>query len=67
MTRTKVFATPDEIESLKTALKTPYIVVGGVAPENPQKIAHRMAIAHGLPEIPGYYGCDLKTGEFVTA
>jgi hypothetical protein len=27
---------------------------------------HRAARAHGLPEIEGYYGLDLRTGEFVT-
>jgi hypothetical protein len=67
MTYLKVFATPEEIASLKSCLNTPYIVVGGIEPESPQKIAHRMALAHGLPEIPGYYGCDLRTGEFVKA
>jgi len=31
---------------------------------NAQKVCHNLAIAYGLPEIPGYYGID-NTGEFV--
>jgi hypothetical protein len=67
MTYTGVFATKEEIKSLKNSLNTPYIRVGGHWPESPQVIAHRYALSHGLPEIQGYYGCDLKTGEFVKA
>ena len=40
---------------------------GGQPMSNPAKEAHRFALAHGLPEITGYYGCDLRTGEFVKA
>jgi len=67
MTYTGVFATEKEIQTLKDAVNQPYIRVGGHWPENPQEAAHKLALSHGLPEIPGYYGCDLRTGEFVKA
>lgn len=63
--RTGVFATDEEVESLKATMKQPYIVVGGVPPEDPRDHAHRVARGHDLPEIPGRYGVDLQTGEFV--
>jgi len=31
-----------------------------------QKMCHKMALAYGLPEIPGYYGI-LEDGEFITS
>lgn len=62
---TGVFATEKEIKQLKDACNTPYIMIGGHWPKNPQVIVHELALKHGLPEIPGYYGCDLKTGEFI--
>ncbi len=65
MTYTGVLATKDEIQSLKDSCNQPYIRVGNYWPESPQETAHRLALSHGLPEIPGYYGCDLRTGEFV--
>lgn len=65
MTYTGVFATQEEIQTLKNTLNQPYIMVGGHWPKSPQEVAHSLALAHGLPEIPGYYGCDLRTGEFV--
>lgn len=67
MTHTGVFATPDEIATMKAAAEAPYIIVGGMAPESPLKVCHRIALAHDLPEIEGYYGCDLSTGEFLEA
>lgn len=74
-----VFATAAEIEHIKQCANAP--VMGftnpaapgpGVSPvipfaESPVQAAHRAALAHGLPEIPGYYGIDLRTGEFVSA
>jgi hypothetical protein len=60
-----VFATPNEIQSMKNACNTPYMMIGGHWPESPQVVCHRIALTHGLPEITGYYGCDLRTGEFV--
>jgi hypothetical protein len=67
MKYTKVFATKEEIQTLKDVCSQPYIVVGGHEPESPLQAAHRLALGHGLPEITGYYGCDLRTGEFVKA
>lgn len=34
---------------------------------SPAERTHERARAHGLPEIQGFYGCDLATGEFVKA
>jgi hypothetical protein len=67
MRRLKVFATQEEIKMLKDLLNAPYIAFGGVEPPDVQKRTHEIALKHGLPEIPGYYGCDLSTGEFVSA
>jgi hypothetical protein len=67
MNHTGTFATEDEIESLKASLSQPYIVIGGIPPRSPAEVAHSFALGHGLPEIQGYYGCDLETGEFLTA
>lgn len=67
MKYTGIKATTEEIESLKSLMNQPYLVANGVPPLDPLQEAHKLALAHGLPEIPGYYGCDLKTGEFVQA
>lgn len=66
MKYTGVIATKEEIQQMKDAANQPYIMIGGHWPESPQKVCHEIALKHGLPEIPGYYGCDLRTGEFVT-
>ena len=75
--RMNVFATTDEIKYIQSCANAPVIGMTnpeppgpGVSPvvpmfESPQVVAHRYALAHGLPEIPGYYGIDLKSGEFV--
>lgn len=67
MIRTGVFATDPEISLLQALAQTSGLRVSGGDPasEDPLKASHRMAIAHGLPEIPGYYGCDLHNGEFL--
>lgn len=76
MTYTGVKATEPEIAELKellaTALNTPVILIGGVdiagrAWRAVETRTHELAKAHGLPEVQGYYGCDLRTGEFVEA
>jgi len=64
MKRTGVFATDEEVERLKEPV--PYMIVGGVEPMTALQKCHAMALEHGLPEISGYYGIDLKTKEFVT-
>lgn len=73
-----IFATAEEIEFIKHCANAP--VMGMTNPEppgpgvspvvpmftSPVEAAHRAALAHGLPEIPGYYGIDLRNGEFVS-
>jgi len=66
MKYTGTFATKEEVQILKGTLNQPYIMVGGHWPDSPQQAAHNLALKHGLPEITGYYGCDLRTGEFVS-
>jgi hypothetical protein len=67
MIKTGVFATDDQKQLMRDAMQAPYIVVGGYGPRSPQQVAHDCALKCGLPEIEGYYGCDLLTGEFVSA
>ena len=82
MKNTGVFATKDELDTLKkaatTAANTPVIALtsadalsgndwASVAHRNVQKACHMLALEHGLPEITGYYGIRLDTGEFVEA
>lgn len=67
MNRTGVFATAEEIANIKAAVNTPVMMIGGVMPQSAQQVAHAYARAHGLPEVPGYYGIDLTNGEFVSA
>ena len=79
MKRTGVFATEEELADLKKlateAASTPVMALsvghglstGGFAGEahtRAKKAAHECALAHGLPEITGYYGV-MATGEFV--
>jgi hypothetical protein len=64
MLKTGVFATKEEIALLEKPI--PYLLGSdGVAPRSSLEKCHSMALKHGLPEIPGYYGIDLKTGEFL--
>lgn len=63
--RTGVFATDEEVEALKAAASAPAIALH-IPRRSVQQICHDYALAHGLPEIRGYYGCDLTNGEFVT-
>lgn len=65
MRNMNVFATQEEIDSLKASLNTPYIVAGGIEPMSPLELSHSFALKHGLPEFEGMYGIDLRTGEFV--
>ncbi len=64
MRRTGVFATEEQIARIRAAVETPYMVVGGVPPEDPRVVCHRCALEQGLPEIPGTYGV-YGDGEFV--
>lgn len=79
MTRTKVFATKEELaecmELAAMAARTPVIAfssehalkeggLSGQAWRLAEETVHKYALAHGLPEIPGYYGITTD-GEFV--
>lgn len=66
MKRTGVFATAVQVEEVKRAATTPLIALHLGMPETPLQVAHRCALAQGLPEIQGYYGIDLSNGEFVS-
>jgi len=75
--KTGVFATKEELEDLRrlaargwrpgeTMIVTSVMegITRDQATVDAQKVCHKLALAHGLPEIPGYYGI-LQTGEFV--
>ena len=61
---TGVFATKEEVAEMKAEHAKPAARIGGVWPE-PERLMHRLALAHGLPEIHGFYGCDFRDGEFI--
>ena len=69
MTRLNVFATEEEIAEMKRP--RPAMIFGHDDSGNPVgfesaiEACHRFALAHGLPDHSGYYGCDLSTGEFL--
>ena len=78
MNHTKVFATKDELNDLINLAQRGWTngeimiassVMEGIRKDNATidaKIAcHKLALAHGLPEIEGYYGIN-KEGEFLT-
>ena len=77
----KVFASKSEkkrlLKMLKDAQSTPMIALtseqalsgrdfASMAWDHLKKETHKTALKHGLPEIRGYYGIDLKSGEFVS-
>lgn len=66
MKRLGKFATDEQINSLKQAASGPYLVMKGTPPVDLAVLAHRYALEAGLPEIEDYYGCDLRTGEFLS-
>jgi hypothetical protein len=80
MKNTGIFANKEEIEELqglaKTAQDTPVIAFssehalkeGGLSGQAWKRVhekCYKTALAHGLPEIEGYYGLT-QEGEFVT-
>ena len=64
MKKTGIFATEDEVNALMIALCTPLIALQCGPRKSTQAICHEYALAHGLPEITGYYEID-EVGEFV--
>jgi hypothetical protein len=66
MKYTGVKATEEELKMLQRMLKIPVIYLSGGRPigGDPVKECHRLALAHGLPEIQGYYGITAE-GEFI--
>lgn len=67
MRYTGVHMTPEQIQSVKDHAKTPMIMLQCGPPQTTLQFVHSLAIAAGLPEIEGYYGADLRTGEFVSS
>ena len=76
MVRTNKFATTEQIEELKGLLKTanntPVMRLSSSSPDfatearnRMMETVHKHALQAGLPEIEGFYGCNLETGEFV--
>ena len=65
MTRTGKFASAEEIAAIKETANAPLIALQCGMPETPLQHVYRVALRHGLPGITGYYGIDLKTGEFL--
>ena len=63
--RTGTRATPEEVAELKALCGRPMIALQCGPPPDPAVRCHELALAHGLPEISGYYGIDLRDGEFV--
>lgn len=77
MIHTKVFATKEDVEKLSILARKGWMpgdvmivfsVGEGIrkdaATVDARKVCHQLALAYGLPEIPGYYGIT-KEGEFV--
>jgi nicotinamidase-related amidase len=80
MRRTEVFATDEETKAIadlvETARDTPIIATssahaldhGGFAGDAWTRVhetVYEYALAHGLPEIEGWYGFHLGDGEFI--
>jgi len=67
--RLNIFATVDERKYIQHCREMPLISFDGINPmcESPIVAIHRYALEHGLPEIEGYYGMDMRNGEFLKA
>ena len=78
MNHTQIFATKEEIEDLSNLAAQGWkqgdvmivtSVMQGITKDqktvDAKKTCHKLALAHGLPEIEGYYGITFD-GEFVT-
>jgi len=58
-----VFATQDELKRIIDSCFEELLKKRNIM--ETQKICNEIAFSHGLPEISGYYECDLLTGEFI--
>lgn len=61
---TGVFATKEEIAEARRPRPVMFLSGGTPMGESANQYVHRIALAHGLPEIRGYYGMSPE-GEFV--
>lgn len=70
MKDTGVKLTPEQIEEVKANMNRPVMYLSGGqrmgGDETPQQMVHRFALANGLPEVSGYYGANLATGQIFT-
>lgn len=57
---TGVYATTSEITSMRAEFDKS---IGQIP--CPTLVIHQYALAHGLPQIAGKYGCDFRDGEFI--
>jgi hypothetical protein len=69
MKRLGVFATGEQVRRIQAALNSPAMFLSGGQPtfDSAVERCYAFAIEQGLPEIPGFYGIDLTTGEFISA
>ena len=74
--RSKIFATPEELETIKKnwkeACNAPVITfsigkpdLASICRRNVIESIDSLAIKHGLPSKSKFWGMDLQTGEFV--
>lgn len=58
--------TAEQIKAVKDNLARPVMYITGGqrigGDETPQQQVHRYALENGLPEVPGFYGADLRDG-----
>ena len=77
--KTGIKATPEELEDLKRLARAGWMpndvmivssIMEGITRDqktvDARRACHQLALAHGLPEIPGYYGLA-QDGEFVAS
>lgn len=56
---TGVMLTEDDVRTLKDVQSMPFITGPSlIEPETVEQALYRIALAKGLPEIPGWYGLD---------
>ena len=64
---TGVGATDDEEKQMRARRPLPMLAARfGPRPE-PHELIHSFALAHGLPEVSGFYGYDFEERQFIKA